>query len=410
MEISLPPPGVQFFGPCPPGIRACALRNCARAISTRVGRRSFVRITPQNSLTTSCVQGFAPKVVIQNQKPSGRHRLATMALLMIFALALSGAPAARPAPGRPTILGIEQEHFTLNGRPAFLLGFSYYGALGAPGEFVRKDLAEFRLLGFNWLRVWATWGSNDTNVSAVTAAGQPRQPYLNRLIGLVAESDRQGMVVDVTLNRGAELQGFPAHLAAVETLVAALKPFRNWYLDLGNERDVGDARHVSLEELKELRAKVRALNPPGLVTASFGGHDLSLADVRGVLEVAGVDFLCLHRPRHRKSPGETEAATRQTLAYTKEVGRIVPVHYQEPFRRGYTTWEPVAGDYLTDLRGALKGGAAGWCFHNGGQRTSPDEQPRRSFDLRSKRLMDQLDEEEKKVVQAVKPVLLEQQK
>ncbi len=93
----------------------------------------------------------------------------------------------------------------------------------------------------------------------------------------------------------------------------------------------------------------------------------------------------------------------------KEIGRIVPVHYQEPLRRGYAAWEPVSTDFLTDLRGALKGGAAGWCFHNGGQRTKPDEQPRRSFDLRSKRLLDRLDEEEMKVVNSVNSVLLDHQ-
>ncbi len=251
----------------------------------------------------------------------------------------------------------------------------------------------------------ATWGGFDTNVSAVTVAGLPREPFLSRLTWLVAECDRLGLVVDVTLSRGKELPGWKPHLVAVDTLAAALKPFRNWYLDLGNERDVGDARHVTLAELKELRAKVRSLDSQRLVTASFGGHDLSLADVRGALEVAGVDFLCPHRPRHRQSPGETEAATRRTLGWMKEIGHLVPVHYQEPFRRGYTDWEPVASDFLTDLRGALNGGAAGWCLHNGGQRTTPDEQPRRSFDLRTRRLLEQLDAEEMNVVRNVKSVL-----
>jgi hypothetical protein len=48
-------------------------------------------------------------------------------------------------------------------------------------------------------------------------------------------------------------------------------------------------------------------------------------------------------------------------------------------------------------------------LHNGGQRTRPDEQPRRSFDLRAKRLMDQLDAEEMKVVGSAKSVLWEHQ-
>ncbi|MEI6390298.1 MAG: hypothetical protein WCT12_04255 [Verrucomicrobiota bacterium] len=346
--------------------------------------------------------------MITRHNPGQRwmSQLSCIPLILSFVAAAPGVFGANPAQRDNTILGAEGAHFTLNNRPAFLLGFSYYGALGAPEDFIRKDLIELRARGFNWLRVWATWGGYDSSVSAVTAAGLPREPYLSRLKWLVAECDRLGMVVDVTLTRGNELPGFQAHLAAVDTLVAALKPFRNWYLDLGNERDVGDARHVSLGELKELRAKVRVLDPQLLVTASFGGHDLSLTDVRGALEEAGVDFLCPHRPRHRKSPGETEAETRRTVRLMQEVGRSVPVHYQEPFRRGYTSWEPVATDFLTDLRGALRGGAGGWCFHNGGQRARPDEQPRRSFDLRAKRLMDQLDEEEMKVVMGVNSVLL----
>lgn len=126
--------------------------------------------------------------------------------------------------------------------------------------------------------------------------------------------------------------------------------------------------------------------------------------------MANVDFLCPHRPRHRESPGETEAETRNTTRWMNEIGHIVPVHYQEPFRRGYTEWEPAAADFLADLRGALKGGAAGWCFHNGGQRAKREDQLRRSFDLRAKRLLDQLDEEEVKVVRSVKSVPLEQRK
>lgn len=347
---------------------------------------------------------------IPNRAQRWISQWASVLCILRFAAAAPGVFGANPAQADHTILGIEGAHFTLNHRPTFLLGFSYYGALGASEDFIRKDLTELRTNGFNWLRVWATWGGYETNVSAVTTEGLPREPYLARLKWLIAECDRMGMVVDVTLNRGNELRGFAAHLAAVDTLPTALQPFRNWYLDLGNERDVGDARHVSLAELKELRARVRALDPPRLVTASFGGHDLSLTDVRGILEEAGVDFLCPHRPRHRASPGETEVETRRTVRFMQEVGRVVPVHYQEPFRRGYTSWAPAAPDFLADLRGALRGGAAGWCFHNGGQRGKPEEQPRRSFDLRAKRLMEQLDAEEMKVVKSVNAVLLEHQK
>ena len=58
---------------------------------------------------------------------------------------------------------------------------------------------------------------------------------------------------------------------------------------------------------------------------------------------------------------------------------------------------------------SVAGGAAGWCFHNGSGRTTADNRPRRSFDLREKRLVDQLDSEELKVLAESRQVLIEAQ-
>lgn len=326
--------------------------------------------------------------------------------VVLCGTAAAAGQAAADSTADPTVLGIDGTRFTLNGKPTFLLGLSYYGGLGAPEDFIRRDLDDARRHGFNWLRVWATSGLSGIDVSAVGAGGKPREPFLGKLRWLVAECDRRGLVVDVTLTRGerspaaaglGSLPNFAAHQVAVETLVTALRPHRNWYLDLANERDVKDERYVSATELKSLRDLVRGLDPRRLVTASSGGHDLSPGDVRESILTIGLDFLCPHRPRDAESPGQTEAKTRACLASMDAIGRSVPVHYQEPFRRGYGPWEPVAADFLADLRGAVAGGAAGWCFHNGPERNAPDKQPRRSFDLRERRLFDQLDPEEQKV-------------
>lgn len=83
-------------------------------------------------------------------------------------------------------LGIENGAFTLDGRRAFLLGISYYGALGALGDCVERDLQDFARLGFNWIRVWATWGAFEP-VSAVTLEGEPRaDDFLTDLRGALA--------------------------------------------------------------------------------------------------------------------------------------------------------------------------------------------------------------------------------
>jgi len=152
---------------------------------------------------------------------------------------------------------------------------------------------------------------------------------------------------------------------------------------------------VAFSELRELRAAVRRIDPQRLVTASHAG-DISREELRDYIKTVEVDFVCPHRPRHSKSPSETQQKTQQLLAWMKELGRELPVHYQEPFRRGFSDrWNPTAADFGTDLRQAISGGAAGWCFHNGDQRDRPDGQPRRSFDLRSGGLFDQLDAEER---------------
>jgi CubicO group peptidase (beta-lactamase class C family) len=312
-------------------------------------------------------------------------------------------------------LGVDGARLTLDGKATFLLGFSYYGALGASEDFVRSDLDDARRCGFNWLRVWVTWESFGHDVSAVDTQGDARQVLMDRLKWLVAECDRRGMILDLTLTRGTapveaptagRLPTFDAHRRAVKTLVTELQPWRNWYLDLANERDVRDARFVSMQEIRALRALVRELDRDRLVTASWGGHDLDEQDVRNALFTEELDILTPHRPRHAQAPGQTEAVTRHTLELMKQLGHVAPVLYQEPFRRGYAEWEPSVEDFLTDLQGAVAAGAAGWCFHNGSQRDALDGQPRRSFDLSARRLFDQFDDEERKLLEGLQQVRL----
>jgi hypothetical protein len=290
-------------------------------------------------------------------------------------------------------LGIDGNRFTLDGTPTFLLGMSYYGALGAPEEFIQRDMDDLEARGFNWVRVWATWAAHDNDVSAVDRDGEAREPGLKRLLWLVGQARRRGIVVDVTLARGDVLSSHAAHLSAVRVLAQALKPYRNVYIDVANERSVRDKRFVSFEEVRELRDAIRKTDPERLVTAS-DGSEISPQNLEAYIK-AGVDFVAPHRPRTAQSSKETAAKTREYLQWMRKIGRVVPVHYQEPFRRDYSPWQPSSLDFLIDLRGAKDGGAAGWCLHNGNPRGNrPGKQ--RSFDLRKEngRLFDQLDAEE----------------
>jgi hypothetical protein len=311
-----------------------------------------------------------------------------------------------------TTLGVQGSRFILDERPTFLYGLSYYGALGASDETIRRDLDDLKKHGFNWIRVWATWAAFDHNVSAVDADGNRREAFLKKLEGLVAECDRRGVVVDVTLSRGngivgpPRLQSLEAHRRAVETLVTALKPYQNWYLDLANERNRKNEAFLSVADLKVLRELARKLDPHRLVTASHAG-DMSREDLREYLLTVRVDFLSPHRPRNAQSPHQTAEKSKEYLGWMKDLGRVVPLHYQEPFRRDFGKWQPGAEDFVTDLKGARAGGAAGWCLHNGDNRPAKDGQPRRSFDLRAQRLFEQLDAEETRALPLLARVVAE---
>lgn len=323
-------------------------------------------------------------------------------ILTWFFIALWPFTATRAGEGQ-TVLAVDGSQFTINGKPTFLLGMSYYGALGASQETWQRDLEEIKKRGFNWVRIWANWRAFDQEAFAVDVEGNPYGPGMQKLRAIVAYCDARGMIVDVTLSRGngvtgpKRLQTLEAHLRAVRSLVNGLKNYKNWYFDLSNERNIQDSRFTSIEDLVALRKEVRSLDPSRLVTASHAG-DISDEVLRDYLLRVQVDFITPHRPRNAKSPQQTDRKTREYLEKMKTIGRIVPVHYQEPFRRSFGSWQPSAEAFLTDLQGAYQGGAAGWCFHNGDSRAAKDGRPRRSFDLRDGSLFAQLDSEEQKAL------------
>ncbi|MGQ9730755.1 MAG: hypothetical protein ACUVX8_05710 [Candidatus Zipacnadales bacterium] len=309
-----------------------------------------------------------------------------------------------------TVLGIEGTRFTVNGKPTFLYGISYYGALGASDGTIQVDLETMQRYKFNWFRVWATWSAFGNDVSVVDYDGIPRPQYMARLKALVAECDRRGMIVDITLSRGngvtgrERLQQPEAHAQAVRAIVEEMKTQRNWYLDLSNEHNIQDKRHTTFEELLLLRTLVRELDPGRLVTASHAG-DISEEELRRYVKEIGVDFIAPHRPRNAASPQQTAGKTKEYLSQMQALGRVVPVHYQEPFRRDFGNWQPKAEDFVADLRGAIAGGAAGWCLHNGDRRAAAQGEPRRSFDMRGGPLFPRLDEEEHKALALLAEVL-----
>ena len=337
-----------------------------------------------------------------------QHRHYIM-LMPLFVAMVSFSHAAEQTPlKQELVLGTSGTAFTLNGTETFLLGASYYGALGIedPKE-VEADLRDLTRAGINWIRVWATWESDTVNISAVAPDGTLREPYMKRLVRLCERAQQQHMAVDVTVTRNKG-SVYPSnqkeHCAVLAQLAQTLKPFRHVYFDVANERNIGDARHVPMDEVRDLIATVKSIDPQRLCTASQGG-DISEGELKEYLMTAKVDFITPHRPRNPDSIRLTVTKTREYFHNMEALPHTVPILYQEPFRRGYSDWEPTVSDFLDDMQNARRAGAAGWCWHNGANKSAPDKRPRKSFDMRPSegRLFKQLDSADQTVLSRFQP-------
>jgi len=301
-------------------------------------------------------------------------------------------------------LGISKDgsSFTINEKPVYMIGISYYGAMTVTSPaFITKDLNDMKADGFNWIRVFACWDPSDMNVSVVDGGGAVREPYMSKLKALIRECNRRGIIVDVTMSRGGE--PFPAdqnqHLRCMQTLAKALKPYRNVYFDVGNERDIHDARYVSKEDMGALISAVKEIDPKRLCTAS--GVPSSRDDLAKYIRTGKCDFIAPHLGRDKDSPSQTLGKVTEFIGWMSDRSLPrVPILLQEPFRRDYNSYQPTEEDYFTDAAGAKTGGAAGWCLHNGSSGpNSLGEQRFRSFRMGDEngRRYDQLDTVERKV-------------
>jgi len=63
------------------------------------------------------------------------HKMRSIAFYFLIAILIY--PQARA-----TTLGVKGKSFTIDGKPSFLLGISYYAGLGAPCQFIRQDLED----------------------------------------------------------------------------------------------------------------------------------------------------------------------------------------------------------------------------------------------------------------------------
>ncbi len=288
------------------------------------------------------------------------------------------------APVSAVTLGISADGkwFTLDGVPAFLKGVSYYGGLSvSTPSWVTQDLDDMVADGFNWIRVWVRWETNtgeDVSIVNYGYNGSFREPYLSRLKTLITECNNRGMIVDLTLSHSrVDPNDF---IDIWEQIAAEMLPYRNMYFDIANERDVAGARYIDYNKMGQTISAIKAIDPGRICTAS--GVPTSADDLEDYFNPGKCDFIAPHLCRGKSScPAETLDDVKQFVVWFDQKGFRAPINLQEPFRRGYDSWQPVAVDFLRDCSGGKIAEAAAWCLHNGADNYTTDNRPFRCFDM-----------------------------
>lgn len=267
---------------------------------------------------------------------------------------------------------IKDGQFIQNGKPAFLLGLSYFDGLSASPQILNSDLRYFGERGFNALRVWANWYPDfqPRTTGLLEQDGTVNVHMMNRLKFMIDAADKKGFVIKLTFSRHPmEKVPFSNYKDGILSVVKAIKNSQNVLLDLQNETDhcgkQGDPDcegHLTLAQVHELRDAIKEVDPRRIVTASWGGGDAE--DYKSFLEQTNVDFIATHGPPRKKDWAEkTEVEMKRARS---QLDSEIPILFDEPSRcdKGVDCKDPSAAQqFLMAAQNAKRSGAAGWFFH-----------------------------------------------
>jgi hypothetical protein len=297
----------------------------------------------------------------------------------------SGGSAGQAA---ETKVGLSGDRFTVNGKPTFLLGASYFDGK----NWHASDLDALAAKQFNLIRIWLDWATTGFFDAGGSLSAK------TTLLDLVRAASQRGIVVDVTI-LDTDLSLSSPETAVTET-VTALANEPNVFFDLVNEHDhSGDT--FSHAEVAQLAQAARSANPSAILTVSSqGGHivnDLTLvpSNVDAEIVDAKLDLLTPHLTRTADFFDKTDQRVTTIKTYLSSIGKSVPVYLQEEARRGHSGLDPSQAEFVQAATEARDAGAAGWVFHTDA-----------GFDLATATFFDSLDDVEKATVDALGPAVL----
>jgi hypothetical protein len=287
-------------------------------------------------------------------------------------LFLSGLLATSVWAQSPPELTIVNTSFQWKGKPFPWTGISFFNAIYNP-SFNKSSadrvqwMQKFQRYGINVLRIWGQWDTKRGYVDTCETCtlyfpdGRLREPHMAQLKAILADADKQGMVVELALfaleSWGDNIRLSPeASDKAVAALTKELLPYRNLTLQIWNE--FNERVPESVKIIKAIDPKRLVSNSPSVrfvptITSSFGedAHNRILdyltphtlrqgGEGRRHWEVAPMEIAYLLK-RYRKPVVDDEPARNGTPDFG---GPKVPTNPYDHILQIYQVWQ--MGGYI----------------------------------------------------------------
>lgn len=299
-------------------------------------------------------------------------RLIVFLIFAPFAFAIAAEDPERKG------IQMDRGKFVIRGAPVFLLGISYFDAMAASTEILEQDFSFLKSRGFNAIRIWATWYSHHQprTVSLFRKNGTINPTAWSRLKRVLEAAKRKGFVVNVTFSRDVLAPiSFDNYRKGMRASATLMKPYRFVMIDVqnesnqcGNEDDPDCSRHLTLQQVAQVRAAIREVDPSRLVTASRNGFSFlpGIDDYQSYRNTGKVDFIATHRPGRTRDQIWSRLTDDEVVLIKQTLGPNVPILFDEPNRCGQNmncNHASSLNAFLNAARNAKRAGAAGWFFH-----------------------------------------------
>ena len=301
----------------------------------------------------------------------------TLLVSVQTALYLVEKPEAQAA---TTVLGISGNRFTINGQAKFLVLAAYFD--GTDSSDPIADINFLKSKNFDGVRIFPNWWENVGSLTTdadplITSDGSLDQSKLTKLISIIDEADRLGMIVDVTFAREVvsgncvENNSYNPNILCVQdfkrgvvAVAQALRNKTNVFYDLSNEHD---ATGFSPTDVADLKGMVEnAIGTSSILSVSLGnsvnGNALNVANNYS-MDIVSAHFAC----GQPNSGCEFDADISTTLTSGKPTYIGEPNNTSTVSPNATTGWSGYsAQDFIDAVVRAKTVGIAAWTFHTDG--------------------------------------------